>query len=338
MASPLRRIFIFLFIVASFADAKVAKCSRSDKVIKCVNANRGVIKRLGIYYRNDTSLIVGESSIGILETGIFEHLIFLEKLRLSKCGLNFIQDRVFRGLNNLTHLNLAGNSIRNVTIGVFQDLDNLQFLDLSNNAITSLDLSLTKLIHFDASNNRLENISLTGNFTELETVNIEDNLLTVIPIDQILHYPRMKSVFFGGNLFNKSYESFLIFTLVSSEIRVDIDNARLDDGWNSVGTDNGISSVQRSSKFDIENDFKLSPDFIKSLNHSQLADLVERILIIRNFTLTEKKIIEIDRKRIIDESKNVKKEYERIDQILKRYYEVYTNAKEEAIGEYIEKV
>ncbi|XP_012265837.2 uncharacterized protein LOC105691727 [Athalia rosae] len=341
-----------VFLAAQFcASDSAARCGRTwDREILCKNIGEGAVKRLPVYYNDDVSLIVKNSSLPILKNDIFKGLNHLEKLTLTNCGVRTIEDNALRGLN-LTHLKLARNFLSHIPPKLFHDLTELAFLDLSKNFISHIEFRATeygppKLRYLDISGNMLRGLTFLGNFSELETVNFENNsALREIRADSLLNFPKIREIFFRGNSFNGSYNDFARRSLKSAGINTDsehpVNNVRwnylLDEDDDARNAEASFEESRRSMNDEIGKEFKLSPEQIKALDSSQLRDLVSKILMLRNFTIHERKMLEMDRRRIEEESRSVKSEANRVEQIKKRVNEIIGKAREESRAEYIEK-
>lgn len=65
-------------------------------------------------------------------------LINLQKVYLTRCRLNHVNSRAFRGLSNLVDLDLSNNALREVPSAAFLDCEGLMRLILSGNPINQV--------------------------------------------------------------------------------------------------------------------------------------------------------------------------------------------------------
>ncbi|XP_061390169.1 protein artichoke [Musca vetustissima] len=127
--------------------------------------------------------ITGGENLNRLEAGLFDGLISLKNVDLSRNGINWIHLRAFARLPNLTSLKLSYNQISDVgMIGrIVKDLENLKKLRLDHNIIGIIeDGSFVDLPHL----------------TELH---LNDNRITQIEYGAFLRTPMLKTIYLHNN-------------------------------------------------------------------------------------------------------------------------------------------
>ncbi|TMW50717.1 hypothetical protein DOY81_004196 [Sarcophaga bullata] len=138
--------------------------------------------------------ITGGEHLNRLENGLFDGLISLKNLDLSRNGINWIHLRALTRLPNLLSLKLSYNQISDVgMIGrIVKDLENLKKLRLDHNII---------------------NIIEDGSFVDLphlSELHLNDNRVTEIEYGAFLRTPMLKTIYLHNNHIKRIHpESFL---------------------------------------------------------------------------------------------------------------------------------
>ncbi|KAM7356632.1 artichoke [Cochliomyia hominivorax] len=138
--------------------------------------------------------ITGGEHLNRLESGLFDGLISLKNLDLSRNGINWIHLRALTRLPNLVSLKLSYNQISDVgMIGrIIKDLENLKKMRLDHNII---------------------NIIEDGSFVDLphlSELHLNDNRVTEIEYGAFLRTPMLKTIYLHNNHIKRIHpESFL---------------------------------------------------------------------------------------------------------------------------------
>ncbi|XP_075162124.1 artichoke [Haematobia irritans] len=138
--------------------------------------------------------ITGGENLNRLESGLFDGLISLKNIDLSRNGINWIHLRALARLPNLVSLKLSHNQISDVgMVGrVVKDLENLKKLRLDHNII---------------------NIVEDGSFVDLphlSELHLNDNRITEIEYGAFLRTPMLKTIYLHNNHIKRIHpESFM---------------------------------------------------------------------------------------------------------------------------------
>ncbi|ALC45109.1 CG5195 [Drosophila busckii] len=138
--------------------------------------------------------IQGGSGLTRLEAGLFDGLISLKNLDLSRNALNWIHLRALSRLPNLLSLKLSYNQISDVgMIGrIVKDLEHLKKLRLDHNAI---------------------NIIEDGSFVDLPNLSelhLNDNRITELQYGAFLRTPQLKTIYLHNNLIRRIHPESLL--------------------------------------------------------------------------------------------------------------------------------
>ncbi|XP_013108530.2 protein artichoke [Stomoxys calcitrans] len=138
--------------------------------------------------------ITGGENLNRLESGLFDGMISLKNIDLSRNGINWIHLRALARLPNLVSLKLSYNQISDVgMVGrVVKDLENLKKLRLDHNII---------------------NIIEDGSFVDLphlSELHLNDNRITEIEYGAFLRTPMLKTIYLHNNHIKRIHpESFM---------------------------------------------------------------------------------------------------------------------------------
>ncbi|KAL7731678.1 hypothetical protein ACLKA6_000967 [Drosophila palustris] len=138
--------------------------------------------------------ITGGSGLTRLEAGLFDGLISLKNLDLSRNGLNWIHLRAMSRLPNLVSLKLSHNQISDVgMIGrIVKDLEHLKKLRLDHNII---------------------NVVEDGSFVDLPNLSelhLNDNRITELQYGAFLRTPQLKTIYLHNNLIRRIHPESLL--------------------------------------------------------------------------------------------------------------------------------
>jgi Leucine-rich repeat (LRR) protein len=79
--------------------------------------------------------VLNGNGITTIESGTFNGLSSLRKLRLQENGITTIESGAFNGLSSLSELNLNDNGITTIESGAFNGPSYLDYFDLTDNCI-----------------------------------------------------------------------------------------------------------------------------------------------------------------------------------------------------------
>ncbi|KAH8403583.1 hypothetical protein KR215_009972 [Drosophila sulfurigaster] len=138
--------------------------------------------------------ITGGAGLTRLEAGLFDGLISLKNLDLSRNGLNWIHLRALTRLPNLVSLKLSHNQISDVgMIGrIVKDLEHLKKLRLDHNIIAVIE---------DGSFVDLPNLS---------ELHLNDNRITELQYGAFLRTPQLKTIHLHNNLIRRIHPESLL--------------------------------------------------------------------------------------------------------------------------------
>ncbi|TDG52829.1 hypothetical protein AWZ03_001062 [Drosophila navojoa] len=138
--------------------------------------------------------ITGGAGLTRLEAGLFDGLISLKSLDLSRNGINWIHLRAMTRLPNLVSLKLSYNQISDVgMIGrIVKDLEHLKKLRLDHNIINVIE---------DGSFVDLPNLS---------ELHLNDNRITELQYGAFLRTPQLKTIHLHNNLIRRIHPESLL--------------------------------------------------------------------------------------------------------------------------------
>ncbi|EDV97704.1 protein artichoke [Drosophila grimshawi] len=138
--------------------------------------------------------ITGGTGLTRLEAGLFDGLISLKNLDLSRNGLNWIHLRALARLPNLVSLKLSHNQISDVgMIGrIVKDLEHLKKLRLDHNIINVIE---------DGSFVDLPNLS---------ELHLNDNRITELQYGAFLGTPQLKTIYLHNNLIRRIHPESML--------------------------------------------------------------------------------------------------------------------------------
>lgn len=179
------------------------------------------------------------SKINTLEIDVFDGLIDLEYIDLSRNEIKRTEHGLFARLSRLKYLNLSRNFIDDIPRFTFADLENLEVLDVSHNRLHVIPFQvfgpMIRLQYLDISHNKiatfldyyfnpnrqlkslfLNNNSLVKitsnalvNLKELETLDISSNKLEYIPKSLFDNFEQLRKLNLSFNHFqNISYDAY----------------------------------------------------------------------------------------------------------------------------------
>jgi len=175
------------------------------------------------------SLNVSHNQILRLPDYIFSRMKNLTLLDVSHNIIQHLQEQVFLGLDALQVLIASHNNIHYIDIDVFQPLSALKTVDLSHNRVIQFfepyfvaNRNLTAVymssfwtphsfINYNtASYSRTEMEHMIDSLQSVETLDISDNQMKVIP-ETLAHLPTLSRVMLQGNLWECTCEDIWLF-------------------------------------------------------------------------------------------------------------------------------
>lgn len=227
----LHNIFL-LAIICTVVGSE--ECSSTETQLKC--AGKAIVGRLthealAPYGQRLQEITWTDSKIINLETDLFNGLLELSYIDLSRNEIKRTEHGLFANLSRLKHLNLSRNQLDDIPRFTFADLENLEVLDVSHNQLhvipfqvfgpmirlQYLDLSYNKLATFVdyyfnpnkelktlfLNNNSLVKITPNAlvNLRELETLDLSSNKLEYIPKSIFDNFEQLRKLNLGYNHF-----------------------------------------------------------------------------------------------------------------------------------------
>uniref|UniRef100_A0A1I8MPZ4 LRRCT domain-containing protein n=1 Tax=Musca domestica TaxID=7370 RepID=A0A1I8MPZ4_MUSDO len=189
--------------------------------------------------------ITGGENLNRLEAGLFDGLISLKNVDLSRNGINWIHLRAFARLPNLVSLKLSYNQISDVgMIGrLVKDLENLKKIRLDHNIINIIeDGSFVDLPHL----------------TELH---LNDNRITQIEYGAFLRTPMLKTIYLHNNHIKRIHPESFMQASGSGVETVYIYNNEIDD----TGELRSLLEALPALKF-----LDISNNFLRDINYGAL--------------------------------------------------------------------
>ena len=139
---------------------------------------------------------------------IFEVLVNIEELVLSRVNLDSMQQINFANFTKLKKLDLSINNLSRIETSSFLNLKSLEYLDLSENKIQFIDENIFSLInnlkYLNLENNRIDSVGMTFlNYLNLQVINLSKNQLRYYPTIQRStagnFIPILKEAYFQNN-------------------------------------------------------------------------------------------------------------------------------------------
>ena len=135
---------------------------------------------------NITKVLFTGNLLTQIPAGYFQHLPFLENIKLDSNALNVVANFAFSAVSTVTSLSLNKNNLEIITSHMLKGLFNLERLDLDENAIHTLEpgclSDTTKLVDLWLWRNQLQTLSqnifdLNNHPTALGNFYMDENLL-----------------------------------------------------------------------------------------------------------------------------------------------------------------
>ncbi|CAH0399859.1 unnamed protein product [Chilo suppressalis] len=166
-----------------------------------------------------------ENNIGNITKGVFDRMTSLKILNLSRNKIQRIESGAFDANVNLQAIRLDGNSLKDIR-GLFVNLHNLVWLNISDNQLESFDYAMIptglqwldihanriaelgnyfeiesrlSLSTFDASSNRLTEITGSAIPNSVEMLYLNDNLISKVQSYTFFKKPNLTRVDLYGN-------------------------------------------------------------------------------------------------------------------------------------------
>ncbi|KAL4716140.1 hypothetical protein ACJJTC_013917 [Scirpophaga incertulas] len=166
-----------------------------------------------------------ENNIGNITKGVFDRMTSIKILNLSRNKIQRIESGAFEANVNLQAIRLDGNSLKDIR-GLFVNLHNLVWLNISDNQLESFDYAMIptglqwldihanriaelgnyfeiesrlSLSTFDASSNRLTEITGSAIPNSVEMLYLNDNLISKVQSYTFFKKPNLTRVDLYGN-------------------------------------------------------------------------------------------------------------------------------------------
>ncbi|XP_046372847.1 insulin-like growth factor-binding protein complex acid labile subunit [Haliotis rufescens] len=182
------------------------------------------------------------SNVNQVPTGWFSNLYSLKTLNLSQSNLREIEEHSMDGLMNLKTLDLSMNALRNIHLKTFDPLrKSVQNLHLQGNILKGISdqlfSSMLALQYLDLSDNKIAMISSNA-FSDLKLLNslqLQENKLAYLPVDLFKHQPNLQVLHLGAN----SFQRFPISVLKSAGflLRLYLEDNKIPSAPPSLSTD-----------------------------------------------------------------------------------------------------
>lgn len=220
--------------LAIICAAAGSECVGTETQLTCAGATVGrrlTRTTLATYGQHLQEITWIDSKISSLDKDLFEGLLELSYIDLSRNEIRRTEQGLFNNLTRLKHLNLSRNQLDDIPRVTFIGLENLEVLDISHNRLHVIPFqvfgSMTRLQYLDLSYNQiatfldyyfnpnrqlkslfLNNNSLVKitsnalvNLVELETLDLSSNTLNYIPKSLFDNFEQLREL-------NISYNSF----------------------------------------------------------------------------------------------------------------------------------
>ncbi|XP_067684065.1 insulin-like growth factor-binding protein complex acid labile subunit [Haliotis asinina] len=182
------------------------------------------------------------SNINQIPNGWFSNLYSLKTLNLSQSNLREIDEGSMDGLINLKTLDLSMNALRSIPLKAFDPLrKSVQNLHLSGNILKEIDDQLFRnmlaLQYLDLSDNKISSVSSDA-FFDLKLLNslqLQENKLAYLPVNLFNHQPNLQVLHLGAN----SFQRFPVSVLKSAGflLRLYLDDNKIPSAPPSLSTD-----------------------------------------------------------------------------------------------------
>jgi len=183
---------ICCIIVVSGICPNQCKC-KQNKHVECTKLK---LKKIPENIPVDTVVLsLRENEITNISYGVFDHLVNLNKIDLSRNKIKIIPNNIFKKLNNLKFLKLDENEIEDIRPDSFYGLHNLSKLVLGINNLKKISKEyfshLLNLKSLDISANYLTDIPphVFRSMLKLEELEIYDNEIKVVRKDMFGSMP-----------------------------------------------------------------------------------------------------------------------------------------------------
>ncbi|KAL7015205.1 hypothetical protein ACKWTF_016339 [Chironomus riparius] len=135
-----------------------------------------------------TTLNINENSNGIiLPETVFHHLISLQSLLVSNCGITTFNSSWFASLRSLILLDLSRNNFSTIPENTFRSQQSLRLLNLSFGQLETIPettfQNITNLLILDLQSNKIKEFhpNLFSSLTLLQNLHLSDNLNVTTP-------------------------------------------------------------------------------------------------------------------------------------------------------------
>ena len=265
--------------------------------LRFLNLEKNMIANITNAFNLLTSLQVlnvADNKINELPSGVFRSMTNLLQVNLEKNQIRKLEPGVFENAY-LTKVNMSSNLLTEIKPQSFSNLEILEVVDLSDNQISTIDNgafdTIPHLKKLHLQKNQLSSYKadiytgMVGNDTELEYLDLSDNVITYLYPESFELHPQLKWVNFAMNRFAffptqfiKSLQQLEYLNLEKNQIKSleDNDFANLPNLRNLKLSMNEIESVSETA---FQNSSQLQFIDISHNNISQLKnDLFNGIL------------------------------------------------------------
>ncbi|VDI59484.1 Hypothetical predicted protein [Mytilus galloprovincialis] len=132
---------------------------------------------------------VSNNNISEIDDNLFNNVLGLQVIVITKVGLRLIGKSTFSGQNKLTYLDLRNNEITDLPSTVFNQVPSLKYITLSHNNLQNLReklfSDLEQLLQINLENNKIAEITdgvLPVNSVTLKTLKLNNNPLVEFPV------------------------------------------------------------------------------------------------------------------------------------------------------------
>ncbi|CDW53925.1 LRR 7 and LRR 8 domain containing protein [Trichuris trichiura] len=247
----------------------------------------------GSYFSSLKTLNLNHNNISSIREGAFRHLQELETLSLAFNALTSLEMDSLSGLSNLKHLDLGRNKLEVIPVGAFDHLLHLETLDVGSNRLKALQLpTLPNLMALFLHNNsltRVEDISLHSPLYSVQSLYLDQNMITKLNEDQFAGFPKVKLLSLASNQLSQLHAATF---RTSREIRVlSLQRNRLTDLPSGVfaplvNLSKLILSENNLTSLDEDTFAGITSVNLLSVSHNRLRTVHRRALV--NFHMLEK--------------------------------------------------
>lgn len=188
----------------------------------------------------------------------------LELLNLEDNSITYLEDKTFGNLKQLIELNLSKNQIPKLRKNMFAGLDSLSSLDVSHNLIHTVEVStfndVKQLKILQMAHNHIKlikpDIFPRSNAMELQSLRLDHNRLSFLPLSIFERLPELHRISIGGN----PWQCNCLQLVLKSMNKLNINYTNCD--YNHYFTGTHPSCLQYKPNQCIENVDEIGQDFV----------------------------------------------------------------------------